>query len=55
MVQPIVDNKPALVVLLDQTQAESAKVDSTLRYLGNVARRNGISLYPHTTSCVFEK
>ena len=50
----VVDNKPALVVLLDQTQAKSAKVDSTLRYLGNVAHRNGISFYPHTTSCVFE-
>jgi hypothetical protein len=48
----IADSKPALVALLDQPETRRGMVDSTLRYLRNVADRKGISFYAHTTFCL---
>jgi hypothetical protein len=44
----ITDNKPALVVLLDQRGMKRGTVASTLDYLRKVADRKGISFYTHT-------
>jgi hypothetical protein len=41
----ITDNKPALVVLLDQRGMKRGTVASTLDYLRKVADRKGISFY----------
>jgi len=43
----ITDNKPALVVLLDQRGMKRGTVASTLDYLRKVADRKGISFYTH--------
>jgi hypothetical protein len=45
----IIDNKSALVALLDQPGMKRGTVASTLDYLRKVADRKGISFYAHTT------
>jgi hypothetical protein len=45
----IIDNKSALVALLDQPGMKRGTVASTLDYLRKVADRKGISFYTHTT------
>ena len=43
----LVDCKPALVVLLDETEAKGGGSAATLGYLRNLAVQNGISFYTH--------
>ena len=45
----IIDNKSALVALLDEPGIKRGTVASTLDYLRKVADRKGISFYAHTT------